>query len=134
MVASTTVRPRPVSAADRQAFDAMVQDALPTVRSMVVAWRTGLTAMVTLVTTGVVLTGRTATADLTLPWRVAVTLTIGAGLGLAIVGLWHTLAAEVGTRTRLHTLQDICYRYASVQAYQVSLAQPRFRRWEALDR
>jgi hypothetical protein len=34
----------------------------------------------------------------------AVTLAIGGGLALAIVGLWHALAAEVGARTRLHTL------------------------------
>jgi hypothetical protein len=59
---------------------------------------------------------------MTFPWRVAVTLAMGAGLALAIVGLWHTLAAEAGARTRLHTFDDIRARYASVQAYQVDQA------------
>lgn len=113
---------RPVSAADREAFDALVKESLPAVRSMVAAWRTGLTALVTLVTTGIILKGRTDTTTLTMPWRIAVTLAIGVGLALAIVGLWHTLAAEVGARTRLHTLDDIRRNYASVQAYQVGQA------------
>ena len=123
-----TVGPRPVSAADQEAFDALVRDSLPTVRSMVAAWRTGLTALITLVTTGVVLTGRTAPAALTVPWRVAVTLAIGAGLALAILALWQTLTAEVGARTRLQSLDDIREKYASVQAYQVGLAAAAGRR------
>ena len=125
---TSTSRPRPVSVADREAFDALVKESLPAVRSMVAAWRTGLTALITLVTTGIILTGRTATTTLTLPWRIAVTLAIGAGLALAIVGLWHILAAEVGARTRLHTLDDIRSGYASVQAYQVGQAAAAGRR------
>jgi len=117
-----------VSAADREAFDALVKESLSAVRSMAAAWRTGLTALVTLVTTGIILTGRTATAALTIPWRIAVTLAVGVGLGLAIVGLWHALAAEVGAPTRLHTLDDIRARYASVQAYQVGQAATAGRR------
>lgn len=115
-------RPRPVSAADRAAFDALVRDALPSVRAMVVAWRTGLTGLITLVTTGIILTGRTTTADLTVPWRIAVTVTIGGGLALALLGLWHTLAAEVGTRARLQSLADIRARYASVEAWKAGQA------------
>jgi hypothetical protein len=42
-----------------------------------------------------------------------------------MVGLWHTLAAEVGARTRLHTLDDIRRNSASVQAYQVGQAAGR---------
>lgn len=118
----------PITPADREAFDALVKESLPRVRSMVAAWRTGLTGLITLVTTGIILTGRTATTTLTLPWRIAVTLAIGAGLALAILGLWHTLAAEVGTRTRLHALDDIRTRYASVQAYQVGQAAAAGRR------
>jgi hypothetical protein len=108
--------------ADREAFDALANEALPTVRSMAAAWRTGLTALITLVTTGIILKGRTDTTSLALSWRIAVTLTIGAGLALAILGLWHALAAEVGARVKLHTLDDIRTSYASVQAYQVGQA------------
>lgn len=131
VAATPAGRPRPVSAADREAFDALVTQSLSAVRSMAAAWRTGLTALITLVTTGIILTGRTATATLALPWRIAITLAIGAGLGLAILGLWHALAAEAGVRTRLHTLDDIRARYASVQAYQVGQAAAAGRRLQA---
>jgi hypothetical protein len=52
-----------------------------------------------------IVTGRTTTTAMTIPWRIAVTLAIGAGLALPIVGLWHTLAAEVGANTRLYILE-----------------------------
>jgi hypothetical protein len=116
------VRPRPVSAADRAAFQELLDGALPAVRAMAAAWRTGLAGLVTLLTTGIVLTGRTATANLTTGWRAAVTVTIGGGLTLVIVGLWHALAAEVGSRARLQSLEQIRAHHASVQAYQVGLA------------
>ena len=115
-------RPRPVSPADQEAFHALVQDSVSSVRSMASAWRTGLTALITLVTTGIIITGRTATTALTVPWRIAVTAAIGGGLALALAGLWLALAAEVGARIRLQTLDDIRARYASVQAYLVGQA------------
>jgi tetratricopeptide (TPR) repeat protein len=124
-------RPRPVSDADREAFDALVRDSATAVRSMAAAWRTGLTALVTLVTTGVILKGRTDTTDLPFRWRIAVTLAIGAGLALAALGLWQALAAEAGARTRLHTLDDIRARHASVQAYQAGQAAAAGRRLQA---
>ena len=123
-----TGRPRPVSAADREAFDALAKESLPAVRSMAAAWRTGLAALVTLVTTGIILKGRTDTTSLALPWRIAVTLAIGGGLALAVLGLWHALAAEAGARARLRTLDDIRAGYASVQAYQVGQAADAGRR------
>ena len=95
---------------------------------MAAAWRNGLTALITLVTTGIILTGRTATTDIAVPWRIAVTATIGVGLALAVAGLWHTLAAEVGARIRLHSLDDIRAQHASVQAYQVGQAAAAGRR------
>jgi hypothetical protein len=116
------VRPRPVSAADRAAFQALLDGALPAVRAMAAAWRTGLAGLVTLLTTGIVLTGRTATTALTTPWRAVVTITIGGGLALVIVGLWHALAAEVGSKARPQSLEQIRAHHASVQAYQVALA------------
>jgi hypothetical protein len=126
--APPAARPRPVSAADREAFDALAKEALPTIRSMAAAWRTGLTALITFVTTGIILKGRTDTTSLALPWRIAVTVAIGTGLALAILGLWHALAAEAGARARLRTLDDIRAYYASVQAYQVGQAAAAGRR------
>jgi hypothetical protein len=123
--------PRPVSAADRETFDALVKDSFSSVRSMAAAWRTGLTALITLVTTGIIITGRTATTTLTVPWRIVITLAIGGGLALAIVGLWYALAAEVGARVRLQTLDEIRAQYASVQAYLVGQAAIAARRLQA---
>ncbi len=123
-------RPRPVSPADREAFDALVKDSVSSVRSMAAAWRTGLTALITLVTTGIIITGRTATTTLAEPWRIAVTAAIGGGLALALAGLWLALAAEVGARIRLQTLDDIRAQYASVQAYLVGQAASAGRRMQ----
>jgi hypothetical protein len=123
--------PEPVSADEQAAFAALVQGSLPAVRSAVRSWRTGLTGLITLITTGVILTGRTATTDLSAGWRAAITVTIGGGLALAVTGLWHTLAAEAGNHTGLHTLRDIHARHASVAAYQVALANSAGRRLRA---
>jgi hypothetical protein len=128
LAAMRSGQPRPISAADHEAFDALVKEALPAVRSMAAAWRTGLTALITLVTTGVIVTGRTSATTLTAPWRAGVTLAIGGGLALAIVALWHALAAEAGARIRLLTLDAIRAEYASVQAYQVGQAAAAGRR------
>jgi hypothetical protein len=120
--ASPSPPPRPVSTADREAFDGLVKDSVSSVRSMASAWRTGLTALITLVTTGIIITGRTAITQLITLWRIAVTAAVGGGLALALAGLWLALAAEVGARTRLQTLDGIRARYASVQAYLVGQA------------
>lgn len=114
--------PRPVSEADRQAFEALVKDSLASVRSMAASWRTGLTALITLVTTGIVITGRNSTASMPVSWRIWVTTAIGGGLLLALAGLWIALAAEVGVRVRSVSLDDIRAGYASVQAYLVGQA------------
>ncbi|GAA3951874.1 hypothetical protein [Actinoplanes auranticolor] len=113
---------RPVSVADREAFEALANAALPAVRGMAAAWRTGLAALVTLVTTGVVLKGRDAATGLPVPWRIAMTVAIGGGLALALVGLWQALGAEVGAKTRMLSLSEIRRHHASVQAYTVSVA------------
>lgn len=114
--------PEPVNRAEKEAFAALVDASLPAVRASAQAWRNGLTALITLVTTSVILKGRDTTADLTTGWRLAITLTIGGGLAAAIWGLWHALAAEAGTRTGVRTLAEIHAQHASVAAYQVALA------------
>jgi hypothetical protein len=120
--ASPAPQPRPVSAADREAFEGLVRNSVSSVQSMASSWRTGLTALITLVTTGIIITGRTTAADLAVPWRIGVTVAVGGGLLLALAGLWIALAAEVGARVRLQSLDDIRVRYASVQAYLVGQA------------
>lgn len=120
---------RPDSPAEREAFEEMVKGSLPAVRSMAASWRTGMTALVTLVTTGVILTGRNATTTIAVPWRIAVTVAIGGGLALAIWGLWLTLGAEAGFRARGVTLDEIHASHASVETYQVDQAAAAGRRF-----
>ena len=120
--------PEPVSRSEREAFEALVADSLPTVRAAAQAWRNGLTGLLTLVITGVVIQGRTTASELPASWRLAMTLLIGGGLSTAVLGLWQALAAEAGTRTGPRTLTGIHEHHASVSAYQVALANTAGRR------
>lgn len=122
--------PRPVSAADLAAFENLVKQSLPSVRAMAAAWRTGLAALVTLVITGILVAGRSSVSAVAWPWRIAVTLAIGGGVALALAGLWNALGAEVGSRGRLQTLDQIRARHASVEAYLVAQAMAATRRLE----
>jgi hypothetical protein len=99
-----------------------------TVRECARTWRNGLTAFITLVTTGVVIRGRDTTAGLSGGWRTLVTVLIGGGLLLAVAGLWQALAAEVGTDPRKQTLQDIRAVHGTLSAYEVYLAAKAARR------
>jgi hypothetical protein len=110
------------SLAERDAFTALARQSLPEVRASAEAWRNGLTAFLTLTTTGVIIKGRDTTMGLPTSWRVVVTVLIGGGLALAVAGLWRVLAAQAGTRYRLSTRQDIRRASGTVEAYQVAVA------------
>jgi len=79
---------------------------------------------------GVVITGRTTTADMAPGWRTLVTVLIGGGLLLAVIGLWQALAAEAGTDPKARTLQNIRSVYGTLDAYDVHLAEVAARRLE----
>ncbi|WP_225860531.1 hypothetical protein [Streptomyces triticiradicis] len=114
--------PTAADLAERDRFQAMVRESLPSVRASAEAWRNGLAAFVTLTGSAVVIKGRTTTADLSVPWRLAVTVLIGGGLALAVTGLWHALAAQSGTRPLAVTLTDIHREYGSMDAFELALA------------
>lgn len=120
--------PTPADLAERDQFRKLVEDSLPAVRASAEAWRNGLAAFITLVTTAVLLKGRSTTSDLSGGWRVAVTIPVGLGLALAVVGLWQALAAQAGTQPELLTLEAIHARYGSIQAFQVVTAARAARR------
>src|SRR5664279_324289 len=92
-----TAPPSKNDLAERDRYAKRSAESLADVRASAQTWRNGLTAFITLVTTGVVIKGRDATADLASDWRTLVTVLIGGGLLLATVGLWQALAAEAGT-------------------------------------
>lgn len=114
--------PSLLSLAERDRWAKIADSSLTRIRVAAQTWRTGLTAFLTLVTTGVVIKGRDTTADLTTSWRTAITVLIGAGLLLAVVGLWRALAAEAGTHPRPTTLQAIRAQHDTLTEYEVRLA------------
>jgi len=107
---------------ERDRYAKLTAGSADTVRASAQAWRTGLTAFITLVTTGVVIKGRDSTAGLPMIWRIFVIVLVGGGLLLAVLGLWQALAAEAGTRPQKQTLQDIRDVYGTLTTYQVHLA------------
>ena len=113
---------------ERDRYAKLTAGSIDTVRGSAQAWRTGLTAFITLVTTGVVIKGRDTTAGLASGWRALVTILIGGGLLLAAPGLWQALAAEACTDPKMHTLQDIRAAHGTLAAYEVYLAAKAARR------
>lgn len=114
--------PEPVSRSEHEAFTALVARALPETRASAQAWRNGLSALITLVAAGAVISGHTTAAAMPTGWRLAVTVTIGGSLALAMRGLWLALAAEAGSRSQPQTLEEIHAHHATVAAYEVALA------------
>jgi hypothetical protein len=108
--------------AERDRWARIVTGSVDTVRSSAKTWQAALTAFITLVTTGVVIKGPDTAAGLPALWRVLVTVLVGGGILMAVVGLWLTVTAEAGTRPKSETLQDIRARYLSLTNYEVSLA------------
>jgi hypothetical protein len=125
---------KPVSApskadlAERDRYAELAAASMETVQASARTWRTGLAAFITLVTTGVVIKGRDTTIGLAEGWRTLVTVLVGGGLLLAVVGLWQALAAEAGTDPEKQTLQGIRAGYGTLDAYQVHLADAAVRR------
>jgi len=113
---------------ERDRYAKLTAGSMDIVRGSAQAWRTGLTAFITLVTTGVVIKGRDTTAGLASGWRTLVTVLIGGGLVLAVLGLWLALAAEAGTDPKKQTLQDIRAIHGTLTAYEVYLAAKAARR------
>jgi hypothetical protein len=107
---------------ERDRYAKLTASSIDTVRDSAQTWRTGLAAFITLVITGVIIKGPDTTADLSTGWRTAVTVLIGGGLLLAVLGLWQVLAAEAGTDPRKQTLHDIRAVHGTLTSYEVYLA------------
>ena len=113
---------------ERDRYAKLTAGSIDTVRGTAQTWRTGLAAFITLVTTGVVIKGRDTTVGLTTGWRTLITVMIGGGLLLAVLGLWQALAAEAGTDPKKQTLQDIRAVHGTLTTYEVYLAAKAARR------
>ncbi len=69
---------------ERDRYARLTAASAETVRRSAQTWRNGLTAFITLVTTGVVIKGRDTTAGLAAGWRALVSVLIVGGLLLAV--------------------------------------------------
>jgi hypothetical protein len=107
--------------ANRAAFAALVDASLDSTRASAEKWRTGLAALVTLVTTALLVKGPEAINNLPTTWRIAVTALLGIGLFLALVGLWLALSATSGMPSAV-TYDAIMASHRSVKAFQISEA------------
>ena len=113
---------------DRDRYATVTAGSLDAVRASAKAWRNGLAAFLTLVTTGVIIKGRDTAGDLATGWRAVITILIGGGLALAIVGLWQALGAEAGTNVKPEDLDDIRRENTTLDLYLVRLARDAARR------
>jgi len=86
------------------------------VRASAEKWRTGLAALVALVTGGLLIKGPESAAELTTTWRLLLTVLAGGGIALAIYGLWRALKAAAGV-PQLIQLDEIVAGHGSVLGY-----------------
>lgn len=120
--------PSKADLAERDRYAKLTAMSAESVRGSAQAWRTGLAAFITFVTTGVIIKGRDTTIGLSSGWRASITVLVAGGLLLAVAGLWQALAAEAGTDPKRQTLQSIRKGHGTLAAYQVHLAAQAARR------
>jgi hypothetical protein len=114
--------PTPDQIADRERWEAMTSASLSSVQAAAEKWRTGLAAFVTIITGGLLIKGPQAASDLTTGWRIVITLLAGAGLALAVVGLWLALQAAAGAPGSV-SYPDIVRRFGGVRQFEVACAR-----------
>jgi hypothetical protein len=116
--------PDPPSSAEAEArvdFAALVDGSIQRVQASAERWRTGLAAMITLVTTGLFIKGPSVT-ELPTEWRVGLVAGAGAGLALAVAGLWAALTAAAGIPA-VRSREEILATYTSVDHAEVVAAK-----------
>jgi hypothetical protein len=106
---------------DQERFHKLASTSLADVRGAAEKWRTGLAALVTLVTGGLLIKGPESANDLTTGWRLAITILAGGGIAVAIYGLWRALKASAGIPKR-QDLDAMVAENGSVLGYEVAQA------------
>lgn len=125
---------RPPTAADLEeeaAWTTLVTDQLTTVRKSAENWRTGLAAIVSVITASWVIKGPADVQSLERPASYGVGILLALGLASAIFGAWMCITAANGkpslvTRDEIHTLGGISgfsLSRAKAAARQLRLAQ-----------
>ena len=106
---------------DVEDFAALVANSLTDVRATAEKWRTGLAALITLVSTALLIKGPENARDLSTGWRLTVTGALALGLVLAVAGLWSALTAAAGVPAMV-TLDAVLADHASVKAFRIAQA------------
>jgi hypothetical protein len=107
--------------ADRARWQELSEQSLSSTQAAAEKWRAGLAAFVTLATGGLLLKGPGAASDLTVGWRIALTVLALGGLLAAIAGLWLALQAAAGAPEKL-SLTEVVARYGGVRQFEVACA------------
>lgn len=113
--------PSPADIENLDRFTKLAANSLADVRMSADKWRTGLAALVTLVTGGLLIKGPSAASELTTEWRVVLTVLAGGGLACAMYGLWCALRAAAGVPRR-QDFQQTIDSYQSVLIYELAQA------------
>jgi hypothetical protein len=103
---------------DQERFHKLASTSLADVRGAAEKWRTGLAALITLVTGGLLIKGPESAHDLTTGWRVVITILAGGGIAVAIFGLWRALKASAGLPKK-QDLDSILAENGSVLGFEV---------------
>ena len=106
---------------DLERFRKLSSGSLADVRAAAEKWRTGLAALITLITGGLLIKGPESAADLTTHWRVLITILAGGGIAVAIFGLWQALKASAGL-PKMQKLDSIVAERGSVLAWEIHQA------------
>jgi hypothetical protein len=113
--------PTAESLADRARWQELSEQSLSSTQAAAEKWRAGLAAFVTLATGGLLLKGPGTASDLTVGWRIALTVLALGGLLAAIAGLWLALQAAAGAPAKL-SLTEVVARYGGVRQFEVACA------------
>jgi MFS family permease len=106
---------------DQARFHKLASESLADVRAAAEKWRTGLAALITLITGGLLIKGPESANDLTTGWRIAITILGGGGIAVAILGLWSALKASAGLPKK-QEFDVVVADYGSVLGFEVAQA------------
>lgn len=118
------------------AFRQMVDDSARLAHESAERWRNGLAAIVAIALGSLILKGPDDAQSISSWWRVGLTVAVGAGVLLAIAGLWLALRAAAGTPGHI-TFAEVLDDHGTVREFRVSEAHRASRslaraRWCAL--
>lgn len=103
--------------ADQKTFDHLQATVLDQALADVKVWRSGYVMLVSAITAILALVGTQLASDIDWYWRLALTITLGAGVVLVATALVYTLRIDGGKTATNINLKQIVQEYNSVEMY-----------------